>query len=78
MMLNKVQDDIRRALTCGNEQKSNEQFLLKIFVFIQDEKTVSKLMAEIKEAHEILNKHKTDNNVSHKIHRILWNTSHAT
>lgn len=36
------------------------------FIFFQDEKTLAKLIVEVQDTQEILNKQKTDNNVRHQ------------
>lgn len=36
------------------------------FVFFQDEKMLAKLIVEVQDTQEILNKQKTDNNVRHQ------------
>lgn len=41
-----------------------------MFLFSQDEKTVTKLMSEVQETQEILNKHKTESKVRHIIHTV--------
>lgn len=46
------------------EEKNSEVFL---FVFsFQDEKMLAKLIVEVQDTQEILNKQKTDNNVRHQ------------
>lgn len=44
------------------------KFNEKMFLFAQDEKTLTTLMYEIQEIQEILNKQKTENNVRQKFH----------
>ena len=38
-----------------------------VFLFTQDEKTVAKLMSEVQETQEALNRHKADSNVRRKV-----------
>lgn len=44
---------------------------LFFILFFKDEKTLTKLMADVQEAQEILNKHKTDNHVRNK-YKEVW------
>lgn len=45
------------------EPKRSSNVPEKMFLFTQDEKTLTKLMSEIQEAQEGLNKHKAESNV---------------
>lgn len=45
------------------EEKNSE---VSFFFFFQDEKMLAKLIVEVQDTQEILNKQKTDNNVRHQ------------
>lgn len=47
-------------------QRKAPTFYLFLFV-LKGEKTLAKLMVDVQETQEILNKHKTDNNVRHQM-----------
>lgn len=48
------------------EEKNSEVSFLFFFSFFQDEKMLAKLIVEVQDTQEILNKQKTDNNVRHQ------------
>lgn len=42
-----------------------------LLLFAQDEKTIARLMSDIQETQEILNKHKAESNVRHNVYIFL-------
>ncbi len=62
-MPNEFENGYERAPTEGSYLVELGKASLKRFLFTQDEKTVTKLMSEIQETQETLNKHKADSNV---------------
>lgn len=48
------------------EEKNSEVSFFLFFFSFQDEKMLAKLIVEVQDTQEILNKQKTDNNVRHQ------------
>lgn len=58
---------------CSTVIVRNAQKLL----FAQDEKSIAKLMSDIQETQEILNKHKAESNVRHNVSVFLKAITHT-